>query len=275
MTPAVPVRPDHLPDYNDPPLREVAVGVHFEPIRGLRQAHFGLLWQRFRDQYPKSEDRDALPLHVESYDEEPAPPAFEFVITDSPPLHRTWFISSDEESLIQLQSDRLVHNWRHQGGGYPHFEPLLDSFERAYGHLEEVLAESGVAPPTRTHVEVTYVNWIAAADLGGVLRGFTPILVDASGVGPLPERAHLALRYPVSAGGMQVGRLYVETAPVVQVTPDETLRGYRLVLTFRAPSGAAELAADLRLLERGREAIVEVFTALTHESDHQRWGRFK
>ncbi len=270
-------RPDHLPDFSNPPLREVAVGVHFEPLRGLRQAHFGLFWERVRAAFPITEDRDALPQHYESLSEEAAPqPAFQFVVSDSPPLNRVWFISADRESLIQLQADRLIYNWRHQGGAYPHFESLLRSFGEAYSHLFGVLDEIGVPYPVRTHAEVTYVNWIEAASLDRVLRNYVPLAPSVAGIGSSPDREHLALRYPVSMDGIPVGRLYVETAPVVQMVPTGLSKGYQLVLTFRAPSRVgAGLQPDLELLERGRESIVEVFTALTRDEYHEQWGRLK
>lgn len=273
----MPTRPDHLPDFSDPPLREVAVGVHFEPLRGLRQAHFGLFWERVRASFPSTEDRDALPQHFESLDDEAVPqPAFQFVVSDSPPLHRAWFISSDRTSLIQLQADRLIHNWRHQGGAYPHFEPLLASFAEAYGHFSEVVDKIGLPGPARTYAEVTYVNWIEAASLDGVLRDYMPIAASAVGVGPTPDREQLSLRYPVSLDGAAVGRLYVEATPVVQTGATGPTRGYHLVLTFRAPSRTGDtLEPDLALLELGRETIVEVFTALTPEPHHEQWGRLK
>lgn len=277
MANAVPTRPDHLPDFNDPPLREVAVGVHFEPLRGLRQAHFGRFWERVRAAFPNTEDREALPQHLEPLDDDALPqPAFQFVLSDSPPLHRAWFVSSDGVELIQLQTDRLIHNWRHGGGAYPHFEPLLGSFGQEYGHLAAVLEEIGLPQPVRTHAEVTYVNWIEAPSLDQLFGGYESVLAPVAGVGPSPDREQLALRYPVVIDDAPVGRLYVEAAPSVQVASSGPVRGYRLVLTFRAPSrGGTDLGADSTLLERGREAIVEVFAALTSEDLHERWGRIK
>ena len=37
-------RPPDLPDFNRPPLIEVALGVQFEPLPQMRQGHVGLFW---------------------------------------------------------------------------------------------------------------------------------------------------------------------------------------------------------------------------------------
>ena len=274
MNDAVIKRPNHLPDFRNPPVREVAVGVHFEPLRSLRQAHLGLFWERIRNDYPIAEDRESLPPQI--LNEIALEPAFQLVVSDSPPLNRAWFMSSDRSLLVQLQNDRLIHNWRHQGEEYPHFEPLLTYFQQAYGQLESMLVDLELDELQRTHVEVTYVNRIEAESLERTLREYVSLPIQAEGVSVLPDRETLALRYSISMNESQIGRLHIEAVPRVQDTPSGATKSYRLVLAFRATSSKAnEMEADAELLRRGREAIVQVFTALTHEEDHKKWGRFK
>lgn len=274
MNGAVTERPAHLPDFRNPPVREVAVGVHFEPLRLLRQSHFGLFWERIRADYPITEDRESLPPQI--LGEIALEPAFQLVVSDSPPLNRAWFMSSDRSLLVQLQNDRLIHNWRHQGEEYPHFEPLLAYFQQAYGQLESMLADFELGKLQHTQVEVTYVNHLEAESLERVLREYVSLPIQTEGVSVPPDREALALRYPISMNGSQIGRLHIEAVPRVQDTPSGATRNYRLVLAFRAASSNPnEIEADAELLRQGREAIVQAFTALTHEEDHKKWGRFK
>ena len=274
MTGAVIERPAHLPDFRNPPVREVAVGVHFEPLRRLRQAHFGLFWERIRADYPITEDRESLP--PQSLSETALEPAFQLVVSDSPPLNRAWFMSSNRSLLVQLQNDRLIHNWRYQGEEYPHFEPLLAYFQQAYGRLGSMLVDLELGELQRTQVEVTYVNQIEAESLERMLRGYVSLPIQAEGVPVLPDRETLALRYSILVNASQIGHLHIEAVPRVQDTPSGATRNYRLVLAFRSTSSNPdEIEADAELLRQGREAIVQAFTALTHEEDHKKWGRFK
>jgi hypothetical protein len=45
-----------LPEYHNPPIDEVVCGVLFEPLRSFLLPHFGLLWERFRKEYPKCQE---------------------------------------------------------------------------------------------------------------------------------------------------------------------------------------------------------------------------
>lgn len=50
-------RPEHLPDFDSPPVSEVFFVVYFAPLRGLRQAHLGAFWNTVRDELPRVEDQ--------------------------------------------------------------------------------------------------------------------------------------------------------------------------------------------------------------------------
>ncbi len=49
------------PSFAKPPVNEVALGVHFAPPPALRTTHAGLLWERWRSNYPRTEDHPVLP----------------------------------------------------------------------------------------------------------------------------------------------------------------------------------------------------------------------
>ncbi|MGI8876452.1 MAG: TIGR04255 family protein [Egibacteraceae bacterium] len=103
----MPPRPDDLPEFDRPPLVEVALTAGFPPQLRLRQAHLGVIWTAFRDEYPVVQDHPPLDRMVA-----PPGPGFTINITNAPPLHRAWFLSPGGDKLIQVQSDRFVANWR-------------------------------------------------------------------------------------------------------------------------------------------------------------------
>ena len=52
MTSAATGSGNALPSYKRPPVDEVVCGFRFERLRGLKVPHIGLLWEKFRNEYP-------------------------------------------------------------------------------------------------------------------------------------------------------------------------------------------------------------------------------
>jgi uncharacterized protein (TIGR04255 family) len=270
----VPERPSDLPDFNRPPLVEVALGVQFEPLLQMRQGHIGLFWAEIHDEYPKTRDLQALDPAGDALDGEA--PTFTLRLTDVPPLHRAWFASTDETLLVQVQSDRLIHNWRQvRGEPYPRFETLYSTFANRLAQFEAVLVRTGVPRPVPQQVEVTYINWIGTQSLAEfLLPAQAPALGLQETIGE-PDEESMTFRFPVAADGEILGRLSVQASSALrrlEGKPPES--GFLMSLTFRAPVlPTSELSSVENSMYRGRNAIVRVFTALTTPSWHQVWER--
>lgn len=269
-------RPADLPEFDRPPVVEVAIGVQFEPIKAFRQAHVGLLWNRIKADYPLTQDQPRLETPIEVTDEGFVGPSFQLELLNSPPVHRAWFISADESLLLQVQDDRLIHNWRHRGGEYPRFEPLLDQFWTHVDNYQAVLAEVGLSLPPVHQAEVTYINWIPVDSMEHFFRPSTAAEIDLPTVGPRPDVQRWTARYPVRDEDELVGRLAVETQPGGRLERGKASTGFQLALTFRAPVVAEASRKRVSvLLGQGRDAIVRSFTELTTQAMHEEWGRSK
>src|SRR6266436_4791123 len=95
-----------LPRFQKPPVSEVALGVQFPAV--LNPVHLGLYYQRVKARFPKLQVQPPVPPSFETFG---ASPTMTFSIQLQPGLQpRMWFLSEDETSLIQLQSDRLIFN---------------------------------------------------------------------------------------------------------------------------------------------------------------------
>lgn len=273
---AVPDRPQSLPDYRRPPVVEVALGVQFDPVPQLRQGHLGLFWSEIIGDYPKVRDQQPLEPVNERFDDDGVP-AFQLEILDVPPLHRAWFGNDDDTRLIQIQSDRFVHNWRQQQGApYPRFETLYDDFAASLHRFEQVTARTHVPELNHNHVEVTYINWIEADRLGDFLVISEPPDLGGHGVAPAPEEQAYAARYAVQDEHEVIGRLYVRANSARRSGDEgEPEHGFLLTLDFRAPIPTGSERADMaRLMFRGRDAIVDSFATLTDpEVQTTRWER--
>jgi len=272
----VPDRPADLPEFDRPPVVEVAIGVQFEPIKSFRQAHLGLFWDRIRAEYPKTQDQARLETPVETLEADGGWPTLQLELIDAPPVHRAWFISEDESLLVQLQDDRLIHNWRHRGGEYPRFEPLLELFWSHIDSFNAVVANAGLAPMPVLQTEVSYINWIAADSMEQFFRPSIASELDVAGIGPRPDGQRWMARYPVREGDDLRGRLSVEAQPGRRVDEGKVSIGFQLSLTFRAPVVVgADRGTISNLLALGRSSIVRVFAALTTDTMHTEWGRTK
>jgi uncharacterized protein (TIGR04255 family) len=268
-------RPADLPEFDNPPVVEVAIGVQFEPVNGFRQAHLGLFWNQIREDYPKTQDQPRLETALESFDAG-GWPTLQLELVDGPPVHRAWFISENDELLLQVQNDRLIHNWRHQGGAYPRFDLLLDRFWQHVERFEGVLAEAGLTGKPIQQAEITYINWIAVTSMDTFFRPSIAAELDLAGIGPLPDAQRWAAQYPVQLEEEVQGRLAVEAQPGQRVEDGKLANGFQLSLAFRGSvAPGSDKKATSVLLELGRSSIVRAFAALTTDSMHEEWGRTK
>lgn len=169
------IRPADLPDYERPPVNEVVIGLSFGQFK-LSQAHIGLFWSRIRDRYPDLREVPPLQSVIERFDNEATGASIEMV--DLPPTRRSWFIGTEPQWLLQVQDDRVLHNWRRvtDTDRYPHFEACLERFQSAWSALQTMIAKEKLGEPDVVQLEVSYINHIAVgegwndlADVGLVL----------------------------------------------------------------------------------------------------------
>lgn len=131
MTQGTPIvaRPADLPDYDNPPVNEVVIGIQFEPI-ALTGAHVGVFWEELRSEFPKASEQPALESRIEALQPPHfSAPKFEYLSWRG---SRHWLISADDVQLIQIQADRLFYNWRRgpHNAPYPLSRPYTGDFGR-------------------------------------------------------------------------------------------------------------------------------------------------
>jgi uncharacterized protein (TIGR04255 family) len=267
-------RPENLPDFAHPPVVETVLSVQFDPLVGFRAVHLGLLWSKYRAEYPRTEERPPLDPFTEQFPEvAEARLGLRIEAYENLPLPRAWFLNGAGNALIQIQPDRFTTNWRkEQGGGdYPRYEWVKASFERNFVIFEEFLRENGLGRPHINQCEVTYMNhvvagegWSSFGEADRVFR-FWKVLTDPI-PGP-PEDLRLHIRYPIpSPSGEFAGRLHVDVQPGFRTADRRPM--YAFQLTARGQSAEASEFFDL-----GREWIVKAFAALTTPQMHRVWGR--
>ena len=110
-----------------PPIVEVACGFEFAPLAALDALQLGRIWSEAFSAYPRAVPQAPISEHPS--------------VSLGPPEIRAWYVSEDDNQVVQLQKDRLVFNWRSvEGLGYPRFRSrgdqkgvltlALESFDR-------------------------------------------------------------------------------------------------------------------------------------------------
>lgn len=142
-----------LPDYEKPPLNEIALGVHFERLTSWQTRHVGQFWEEVRQEYPTTEDNPPI------FDIETAP---RFEVIQLPPLRRTFLVSQDQTFVIQLQESKFLLNWRKRQPSdvYPRFNAMFKKFVGYWGQFSDFVGRENVGTLKPARYELTYVNHI-------------------------------------------------------------------------------------------------------------------
>jgi uncharacterized protein (TIGR04255 family) len=154
-----------LPEFDRPPLVELALTVQFEQIEQLDNIRAGLFWNDHRDQFPGVEEHELIdtPLEVEGSAAHGL--QFKLELRGSPRMPRFFFLKQGGKELLQLQNNRFSHNWRKRDGDqYPRYDKIRPSFEKELVGFGKFLEREGLGTLIPTQVEISYVNHIASPE---------------------------------------------------------------------------------------------------------------
>ncbi|MGH8507245.1 MAG: TIGR04255 family protein [Gammaproteobacteria bacterium] len=262
-----------MPEFLDPPLNEVVLGVQFSRPKGYQQVRAGEVWGLYRNQYPEVQELPALPPVFEVFGLPHSWPINPSINIISGATHdRFWFLQPDGAELIQFQEDRLLHNWRKVGeatNAYPRFESMIRRFKEELEQLQTYM--SGLDPQSLSinQSEISYINHIGA-DQGQELRASEWIRFLSLGDSD-PDDLNLALRDVIRGEDQKPeGRLICDIATGRKTGGQRIIQ---LTLTVRGVPKGTNISAALDFITRGRTLIVNRFTDITTESAHLAWKR--
>ena len=267
--------PQPLPVYDVPPVIEVVCGLQFEALEGFQATAFGLLWQRFRSEYPIREQHPPLAQAIERFGE-PVAQEPRLEVSNVPPLPRMFFIHQTPCWLLQVQSDRFLHNWRRQQETdvYPHFPEVYKRFWVAWERFREFCRDEKIGAPLVNQLEVTYINHIVQGEGWAGLETTGQVFPD---IGWRTQRSFLPIPESVAwkasfAMPEAAGRLHASVRHAVRRSD---LRPVLLCeLTARGVPGSLADDAIRDWFHLGREWIVRGFADLTHEHvQRETWKR--
>ncbi len=96
-------------------------------------------------------------------------------------MPRYWLESGDGTTLIQIQRNAFLINWRRRNTNYPHFEAVKEFFDNTLHNFIAFLDEELHEPTPRMQLaELTYINaiepcdyWLSLLDTRKVLPSFS------------------------------------------------------------------------------------------------------
>jgi|GEM_PF-431480 len=276
-----------LPEFECPPVVEVAIGVQFDPLVSLGSRHLALLWERWREESPLWEEQPPLQT-VTEWLGLPGQPSLNFSLDLGllPPLRRAFFFNPDRSELRQVQMDRFVRNWKKTGNPYPRYDDqgsgeslsigLRSRFRDDLQQFIEFVSEQQVGEVLPNQCEITYVNHVpstgefGAENLADVLAPWKGDFSDD--FLPFPESVEIATHFViVDTGGKNIGRLHVSAAPARDQDSGDLIT--RLTLTARGLPLGKGVDGVLQFLDLGRRHIVKGFASMTTTTMHSKWRR--
>ena len=269
-----------LPSFKRPPISEVALALQFENLDAFDPRYIGSIAERFKERFPGFLVQPPLDPIIERVDQMRRSGKLSLQMADASVVPRLWFIDASDVELVQLQRDRLMHNWRRRSDSdeYPRYTRLRAAFVEDWRTLERWTADEQLGTLKPTQAEVAYINHIEAGEPGGpyadpseVFSFIAPALVT-HGLASFEAITHsTSLIARAKETDSLVGRLYVELSSGVNSRTNKLV--YQLTLTLRGAPPSRDLDGALVFFDFARERIVKLFAELTTGRMHEIWGR--
>jgi uncharacterized protein (TIGR04255 family) len=195
-----------------------------------------------------------------------------------PPLRRVFYCTEPANYLVQIQSNRFLHNWRklEESDDYPRFPDAYSRFTERWSDFRSFLKNSELAAPTVQLFELTYVNMIGGhgaifpRDVWRFMNFYKATPQTASGADP--RALQLTISWPLEGG--KAGRLTMNLKHGVRTTEPREEAEPLMVVEFTALGMADKKGDNMEeWFKAAHDAIVHTFTALTTEEGHRIWGR--
>jgi len=269
-----------LPDFAKPPLVEVVLSVQFDRLERLGVPQLGLLWSDYRERFPFTESHPPLEPAFERFDQKlQSPLNIEVKIMESIPVPRVWFLDKPRAELVQIQQDRLIHNWRkiHEDHDYPRYEYIREAFQSDLNTFQDFLERESIGKLNPIQCEVTYINqiisgegWQHHTDVSNVLTSWS--WENVNNLSVRPEEVQFNARFIIpDQNRSPIGRLHVKLQPAYRTRDNKAI--FVLELTARGEPPNCDIEGIFSFFDAGRECIVQAFAAMTSHQMHTIWRR--
>lgn len=278
------------PKFGRPPVFETLLGVQFRALPEFRNAHYGLFWEKLRSfGFTSVEDHPALAHVLEQKEEQSKTWTWTLSLAGAPQdLGREWYLSEETskgQSLVQLQNDKFIVNWRRRSleeMEYPSYARNKEEFQRLYKEFLDFAESQMLGTVQIDQSEMVYINRIPFTD-----DCETPLAMIAKCFPMLATEGLKTFKFGVNSGANNnvsfwidelLGRLYIEIKSVSIRATKERALDFRLTARGRPISGNNSINDMEELLtwfDKGHYFITNSFANITSPSMHTIWSRQK
>lgn len=262
------------PSFERPPVIETVIGVQFDVLPSLKNAHLGAFWKQLGVGWASVEEIPALPQEFERFGDERAwvIPALNIKLAQVVPT-RMQIRNAERNRMIQVQNGRFHYNWLGKSGeSYARYPVVQSEFQDCWSRFARFVESESLGDLKLNQWEITYVNhlpkgtvWETPSDWQRVFRGGVGVALPTTEQ-TVFESMSGEWHYEISP---RRGRLHIE----LQHGRRGSANGEELLilkLTARGPldSVANGLQSGLQL---GHDTIVGSFHALASDKARAYW----
>ncbi len=239
--------------FKNPPINEVVIGVYFDqPLVDLRAEYIGLYWDSIRDEFPAILQQPPIGAIIQT-------PLEVF------PMPRYWLTSEDDSTLIQVQKNAFLLNWRKREETYPHYENVKAKFDKNFQLFTDFASlKIGAKNLSIGVCELSYINVIEPSE-------FWTSLDDASNVIPSFKFSSPCIDNAVREDFNHTSVYKIDDEMSLQITiknvrvvasPDQSHLMFEIKTTGRL--GEASKSQADKWFSRAHDVIISCFTGMTN-----------
>lgn len=242
-------------EYKNAPIKEVVIGAQFDG-KAISYECIYNFYNLIREQFPTIKENPILPTVIERLDV----PSETKIISGF--NSRKFFINENGSKLIQMQSDRLLFNWKKTQGNeeYPHFESVFKEFKLVLDKVDGLCKITDKI----NQVEVTYLDHVLLSDFEKKTYNPTDIfnLVNLQAENEL-KHLKLELGYPKKDLN---GVINIQLSSAIN---NENQKIFMLESTCRGALGDMTIDSWFKL---AHNILLDQFANITTENAKEKWG---
>ena len=264
------------PDFANPPLVELVLGVQFSPLTKLTAGHFGLFWKELASDWTDPADGLLLGDQFELFERPQwtAPVGLQLRLESAPLPGRFLLGHASGDRLLQLQATRFHLNWRKRGEFYPSYKRLVSEFEDMWSCFTAFAEKTSLGKLVLNQWELTYIDafpkdeyWRTPADWSDFLPALFSKLFPTDSLDIVLEHRAAEWSYEIQP---KRGRLHISAQS--GRSQGDKRDALLLQMTARGPIGKGGAETLRTGLDWGHDAVVGVFLRVTSDEAKKRWG---
>ena len=259
-----------LPNFSNPPLDEVVLGVQFDPCPNYSSIFAKDVWELYCEEFPSTAEHQALSPQFEVFGGHNPQSGFQVNFGQAPVRSRLWFISKEQNHLLQFQDDRLLLNWRRYPNGqeYPRFEQIAKDFNDYLIRLKNFFQEKFEFAMKINQAEVSYINNIPIDNYSDISDWFSFWNDNQLKIDGLSTNFIEVIN---DVDNQPFARLTHELSSVISA--EDGKKAFQFALSFRGKPDGEDVESGMKFIREGRKKIVVRFCEATTKEAQKKWEK--